>query len=127
VDAGATATEKPEAMESATTTPVEVVAVTKTFPQEWTRIVLKSFKLERDGKNVALTVLASAPSAGWKVEIRPLAQADAALAEYEVVGLAPTGAFASVMVDQTAEYKGTVSDDVEQFLVHGEYGVKFPD
>lgn len=100
---------------------------TRTFAQEWTRISLKSFKLEREEDTVALTVEASTPSAGWKVEIRPLAQAEEIFAEYEVVGLPPKGASAAVPETKTVTYRGKISPEVEQVLVHGNGGALFPD
>ena len=118
MEEGGTATQKPEKAAE---------PLTKTFSQEWTRISLKSFKLEREGETVTLTVQASAPSAGWKVEIRPLAQTEEMLAEYEVVGLPPPGPSASVIEQKTVTYNGSIGNDVQQVLVHGKGGALFPD
>jgi len=118
MEQGGTTSQKPEKVAE---------PLTKTSSQEWTRIQLKSFKLARDGETVTLTVQASAPSAGWKVEIRPIAQTEEMLAEYEVVGLPPQGAAAAVIEEKTVTYSGKIGDDVRQVLVHGKGGALFPD
>jgi hypothetical protein len=86
----------------------------------WARVPVKRVDLKPEAGTYRLEAQASVPSAGWKVEIRPLPVTVPSAREFEVVGLAPAAGASGAPTLVVASIVVDLDAAVEQVAVYDE-------